>query len=418
MKAFIILAPENSGSRMLTRYMVETGCIGETGFTQKFDTELPAPESNIVWKTHNVGTVVGTVEIKSAITKAIKAGYEPVVLLLFRDPHALASGQVQRGFQTDFSEALALAYSWYVDAFAILKKQKIPWHILSYESMLSYNQDYLKMILSGYELVHPTSFYISDQNQKYFRSTQMKLLPVIKSGIPFYVREGTVDVNVLDEVITGDCYKLSQITLRQSPNIIDVGAHIGGFTKLCAWNWPHGRIFSFEANPRNWDLLESNVSDIREKVSLFKGALVGHEPVNKRLVVNALEADRVTGGWGIIYADEAYTPGLGEAFEEIERFYYIKDILPALDKVDILKLDCEGSEWSILDQMTDEELSKVDYLVAEIHCGALAHAPATYEKIRAKILKHFICPELTARETCRSTDLFNIIACNRKLLPE
>ncbi len=81
-----------------------------------------------------------------------------------------------------------------------------------------------------------------------------------------------------------------------------------------------------------------------------------------------------------------------------------------------MKLDCEGSEWSILDQMTDEELGKVDYLVAEIHCGALAHAPATYEKIRRKILKHFICPELQARETYNSVDLFNIVACNRKLI--
>lgn len=418
MRAFIILAPENSGSKMLTRYFIEAGCIGQDGFVQKFDTELPVPETDIVWKTHNLGTQPGTVEIKSVISRAIKAGYEPVVLLLQRDPHALAQGQVQRGFHTDFNEALSLAYNWYVDAFAFLKKQKIIWRLISYDSIVCYKQDYLKEVLAEFQLTHPASFYINDQNEKYFsRSKQMRLLPVVKSGIPFHVREGTVDVNVLDEVITGDCYKLNQITLRKDPNIVDVGAHIGGFTKLCAWKWPHGRIYSFEANKRNWELLESNVSDIREKVAVFKGALVGYEPVNKRLVINSLEADRVTGGWGIIFADEAYTPGLGEAFEEIERFYFIKDLFPAFDKVDILKLDCEGSEWSIIEAMTDEELDKVDYLVAEIHCGALAHAPATYGKIRAKILKHFICPELQARETYSSTDLFNIVACNRKLLP-
>lgn len=415
MKAFIILAPENSGSKMLTRYFIEAGCLGEAGYTQAFDNSLPSPEKQIVWKTHNLNSNSKTIEIKTAITKVIEAGYEPIVLLLFRDPYAIAKGQVQRGFEKEFSEALTLVYSWYVKAFEFLKKQKIPWTILSYESVIAYKQDYLQMVLSDHKLDYPKQFYIDDQNKKHFGGEQMKLLPVTKSGIPFHVREGTVDINVLDEVIMGDCYKLSQITLRQSPNIIDVGAHIGGFTKLCAWKWPHGRIFSFEANPRNWDLLESNVSDIREKVSVFKGALVGTEPVNKRLVINALEADRVTGGWGIIFADEAYTPGLGEASEPIDNFYYIKDILPALDKVDILKLDCEGSEWSILDQMTDDELAKVDYLVAEIHCGALGHHSATYDKIRTKILKHFLCPELLARKTYNTTDLYNITACNRRL---
>ena len=65
-----------------------------------------------------------------------------------------------------------------------------------------------------------------------------------KKGIPFEIRIGTCDENVLDEVISGDCYKLEQINLRRNPNIIDVGGHIGAFTKYCAWKWPHCEIHS------------------------------------------------------------------------------------------------------------------------------------------------------------------------------
>ena len=162
MKAFIILAPENSGSKMLTRYFLETGCDGEAGFIQRFDSELPAPEKNIVWKTHNLGSQPGTVEIKTAIARAAKAGYDPVVLLLFRDPFALAQGQVQRGFYTDFTDAHERAYNWYVEAFAFLKKQKIDWRVVSYDSIVCYKQDYLQMILGDFDLKHPTSFYIDD----------------------------------------------------------------------------------------------------------------------------------------------------------------------------------------------------------------------------------------------------------------
>ena len=242
------------------------------------------------------------------------------------------------------------------------------------------------------------------------------LVDVVKRGIPFKVRDNTVDINVLDEVITGDCYRLDQINLRERPNIIDVGGHIGGFTKLVAWKWPHGRIFTYEAHPANWPVIETNISDIKDKVTLYKGACVGEEPTNKRLVINALEATRVTGGWGIIYDKDAYIPGAGEASVDIENFFYLKNLLPALDKVDILKLDCEGSEFSILKHMTNDELYKVDYLVAEIHCGALPHHDWTYGEFRTKILDQFICPELDARPTIEGHELFNIVACNRKLI--
>lgn len=418
-KAFVILAPPNSGSRLLTRYLIESGCLGEAGYTQVFDIEVPDSNQHIVWKTHSIKDGTGTIPLTKILQIIVRLGYEPVVILLNRDIHACALGQVKRGYGGIYENSLKTLQDWYAEAYSFLKKKTIDWMVVSYEAIVASKEEYLEKVFSSYNLKKPTNFYIEDCNEKHFsRRDRMNYLSVNKSGIPFSVRHGTVDANVLDEVIMGDCYKLNQIKLRQAPNIIDVGAHIGGFTKLCAWKWPHGRIFAFEANPRNWDILEANVSDIREKVSLFKGALVGEEPVNKRLVINALEADRVTGGWGIIYANQAYTPGLGETTEDIERFYYLKDILPAFDKIDILKLDCEGSEWSILEHMTDEELEKVDYLVAEIHCGALGHQSTTYKKIREKILKHFICPELMARFDYKTTDLFNIVACNRKLLPK
>lgn len=242
------------------------------------------------------------------------------------------------------------------------------------------------------------------------------LQQIEKSGIPFYVREGTVDADVVSEVIDTDPYQLNHIHLRKYPNIVDVGAHIGSFTKLAAWKWPHGKFYAYEANRRNWETLDLNLSDIKNKVTVFRGALVGKEPVNKRLVIDPKEANRVTGGWGIIYSDTSYDLKPGEVCETIDNFYRIDDLLPALDKIDILKLDCEGSEFSILKYMTEEQLSKVDYLVCEVHCGALPHHDWTYEAFRTKILNQFVCPQLEAKPNCNFSDLFNIIACNKKLI--
>lgn len=238
---------------------------------------------------------------------------------------------------------------------------------------------------------------------------------IVVSGIPFQVRPGTVDEDVLREVIEGDCYQLNAINLRRSPNIVDVGGHIGSFTKLAAWKWPHGRFWVYEANPMNYSMIEANLRDISNKTVIYKGACVGKIPANKRLVIAGNEANRVTGGWGIIYGDEVCEPTPGSAVQTIDAFHSLSDLFSTLGKVDILKLDCEGSEFSIINELDDDEMYKIDYLVCELHCGALPHAPMTYKAFRDKVLKQFICPQLEDRPTCKDTDLFNFVACNRKL---
>jgi FkbM family methyltransferase len=236
-------------------------------------------------------------------------------------------------------------------------------------------------------------------------------------GIPFFAREGTVDEGVIHEVVEGDVYQLDKITLRPNPNIVDVGGHIGSFTKLAAWKWPHGTFFVYEANPRNWEVLDANLQDISNKTSIFHGACVGEIPVNKRIVISKDEADRITGGWGIVFTSTAYEESSDSATETIDNFYSLSDLLPALDKVDILKLDCEGSEFSIIGALTKEELYNIDYIVAEVHVGATSHTPIKYPEFRAKILRQFVCPQLEARRVVAPNDIFNIVACNRKLIP-
>lgn len=237
-----------------------------------------------------------------------------------------------------------------------------------------------------------------------------------KKGIPFTIRIGTCDENVLNEVISNDCYKLEQIHLRQDPTIVDVGGHIGAFTKYCAWRWPYSKIHTFEANPNNWGILESNINDINDKVTLYKGACVGKVPKNKQLVINRGQAKEITGGAGILFHNGDVKADENTATIAIDNFYSLSDLLSKVDKIDLLKLDCEGSEFSILKELTKEELYKIDYLVCEVHCGALPHHDWSYKKFRSRILRQFICPELKGRRFCGRDDLFNIVACNKKLI--
>jgi FkbM family methyltransferase len=422
MKCFIIIGPANSGTRLVTRLFLKNGCIGSDGFWQDYDKQLPPPEQNIVWKTHRFEYIqagIGTRPLSEIVDKAQSAGYDIQLVFVYRDLQVLYDGSIKRGYKINTPHKFK--FDWYRKAFDFAEKTDLPSVFISYDLLVSHPRGYVKRLSKQIKYPLPDWNFIVDMNGKHLGDKMtddrgFKLLEVKKNGIPFYVRDGTVDINVLDEVITGDCYQLEKIKLRKQPNIIDVGGHIGGFTKYAAWRWPHGTFYTYEANSRNWDMIERNLADIRHKVTLYKGACVGKEPVNKRLVINSMEADRVTGGWGIIYNDEPYEPSQGEAFENIENFYSLDNLIPALDKVDILKLDCEGSEWSILWELTEEQLHKVDYIVCELHCGALSHAPCDYKQMRRKILKQFICPQLDARNTVDSHALFNFVACNRKLI--
>jgi len=428
--AFLIVGPASSGTRFVTRCFIESGCLGNAGFDQEFDVQLPPPSKHIVWKTHNACALresqkVKTLPLIQMVCEALEAEYIPVIIVVLRDLHSIAASAFARGYAGTFNELYKHSILVYEKIFSDLRQLSCDKHILSYDYLSVSPKDVLRELGKKIDFNFSQHIYAVDENKKHYRDKPMitdsrgySLQPVIKSGIPFWVREGTVDINVLDEVIEGDSYQLNKIHLRKNPNIIDVGGHIGAFTKFAAWKWPHGNFYIYEANPRNWEILERNLQDIRHRTVIYHGALVGQEPVNKRIVINALEADRVTGGWGIIYTDKAYTPGAGEAVEVIENFYKLDTLLPILDKVDILKLDCEGSEFSILQNLTEAQLYQVDYLVAEIHCGALQHCPWTYEQFREKVLKQFICPQLEIKAHCSPSDLFNIVACNKKLIPK
>lgn len=244
----------------------------------------------------------------------------------------------------------------------------------------------------------------------------MKLINV--KNVHLFVREGTCDEGVAGEVIKSDCYKLRDIHLRDKPNIVDVGGHIGSFTLFASHRWPQAKHWVYEANPSNWSILRRNLGPLEDRVTILEGACVGKIPVNKRLIINAKEATTITGGWGINFSDKEVEEPSTVATQDITSWFNLHDVLAQVDKIDILKLDCEGSEFSIINDLSEEDLHKIDYIVAEIHVGATTHTPINYPQLRAKLLKQFVCPVLEERVSPTIRDIFNIVACNRKLIPK
>lgn len=228
------------------------------------------------------------------------------------------------------------------------------------------------------------------------------------NGLAFLHRPQTGDLDVIKEVIEGDNYCLKDIPLTGPLRVIDVGAHIGSFSRHVESIWPGSKYWAYEANPRNWELLKQNTACL--DIQVFEGACVGTEPENKRMIMDKRYVD-VTGGWGINWGP-AKPLNACDTFEPITNFYSLHDVLKDTD-IDILKIDCEGSEWNILYYLPYEDLKRVKYFLGEFHPGALLHCKLPYDLIRHKILSVFDCPALEERTSYDPSELYNVFGVRR-----
>ena len=168
------------------------------------------------------------------------------------------------------------------------------------------------------------------------------------------------------EVYRNDVYRMRSMALwREEEVIVDVGASTGPFAKLAHERNPNARIFCVEVCPENIPALHRNVGGFAQVIH----AACTYEPADRIALHNSAFAGCVNTGGSIVAAreevaaatDARYRPDLRPlrtiSLEEIREVY-------GLDRIDILKLDCEGSEFSILEHT---DLSCVEQIVGEWH---------------------------------------------------
>ena len=184
----------------------------------------------------------------------------------------------------------------------------------------------------------------------------------------FMVRRDNVaqDLVIVDDVYQQDCYKLNIIpqVVESAKVVVDIGAHIGTFARLIHSRNPAAKIICVEACPENLEALRANVGSFAEVVH----AACCYEEGELALCNSVRPNCTSTGGSKVVAADAVASEAHGEywpdrrplekvTLEQLgERFGF--------DRIDILKLDCEGSEYSILSGC---DLSRVRFAVGEYH---------------------------------------------------
>jgi FkbM family methyltransferase len=184
---------------------------------------------------------------------------------------------------------------------------------------------------------------------------------VIKISIPglphpVFVRNVPSDTQIFTQIFLREELKISLDILPTI--IIDGGANIGMATLYLKNRYPNAAIFSVEPDVSNFDLLVKNTSKYKNIICYNNGIW------NKR--TNLHITNQLAGNESFIVSEIADAKA-GDSI--VIKAITINDIIAqnGLTKIDLLKLDIEGSEIKVFESNYKDWLQITNNMLVEIH---------------------------------------------------
>ena len=171
---------------------------------------------------------------------------------------------------------------------------------------------------------------------------------------------------VFKEIFMEDFYEADQLInkLPDNPLVIDVGANAGFFNVLLFSKLKTARVFAYEPLPSN--------------ISLFKKTIQQNESLKNIQLSQVAVTGTLKDSIELFTEDTEDNTVVSSIFAGFNKLNQKKITVPAqslatiieqnnLEKIDLLKLDCEGSEYDIIYNTDPVALKKVNMMVIEVH---------------------------------------------------
>ena len=217
---------------------------------------------------------------------------------------------------------------------------------------------------------------------------------VLKDGTPVYCLRKS-EALVLDAHVEG--YLGQGITLGPKQTVLDVGANIGIFGLRLCHRYPDLQVLAFEPIPNIFKVLEANAAFFPNRYRVFNCGLSDQEGTLSFLYFPKSPALSTAYPQDWERDPEAFTKAVAGALRTAP-FWYAR-ILPSflakylarylqsgaqkmvcplmrlsdfiaqeqLEQIDLLKIDCEGAEWLVLQGIDQEDWPKIRQVVVEVH---------------------------------------------------
>lgn len=207
-----------------------------------------------------------------------------------------------------------------------------------------------------------------------------------------------MEAKVLDSHVDG--YLQHGIEVREGETVMDVGANIGLFGIRIAQRYPESRVFAFEPTPPIHEVLEANAGrhgDTRlTALNVALGEAEGSLDLTYYPNSPALSTAHPEQWEGREEMLEEAVKGTAESAPGMLRWarflpFFVHKWIAArmrskgtsfscrvstvsriieeheIKEVGLLKVDCEGAEWSVLQGVQDTDWEKIRQVVIEVH---------------------------------------------------
>ncbi len=169
-----------------------------------------------------------------------------------------------------------------------------------------------------------------------------------------------VDVSVFNEIFKYREYRQVEELIKTTNNaIIDVGAHAGFFSLYAAALNPSSKIYALEPEPDNFLALNQNIK---------------LNPEFKRIKLFNLALHSQTGSEKLYLSVDSHNHSLLKGDDQGDQTLTVKTttindfcLQQKIDRISLLKMDIEGGEHEIINNLTETELALIDHLFLEVH---------------------------------------------------
>jgi len=180
-----------------------------------------------------------------------------------------------------------------------------------------------------------------------------------------YFNKNELDI-LIDEIFNKEIYCIDIKNIK--PVIFDIGAHIGLSTIYFKDRYPNSKIFCFEPNPNIFPILEENIFINNLQDITLKNIAVGDKDCIKELYIDSSgngafsTASFTKNAW----SGEQKTLPIMVKVERLSNY--------VVDKINLLKIDVEGAEGSILEELEKEnKLQFIQNILLEYHPIKIGH---------------------------------------------
>lgn len=169
-------------------------------------------------------------------------------------------------------------------------------------------------------------------------------------GFDICIRKGTADLFVAREALAHDDYRVAPRGI-----VVDLGGNIGSFSLLASKTAT--KVIALEPDPANYAQFVKNMDLNKvENVIPLNMAIGGY---NGTGVLHSARNNKASSSLVVDVSDDT----IDIEVCTLSKLMSDNDI----DRIDLLKVDIEGSEYQLFEQVEADELSRIETIVMETH---------------------------------------------------